>query len=35
MKKRLLSILLCVSMAAAMLIGCGSSEEATEEAAEA
>ena len=34
MKKRILSILLCVSMTAAMLIGCGSSEETTEDAAE-
>ena len=33
MTKRLLAMLLCVSMASAMLIGCGSKEEATDEAA--
>ena len=33
MKKRIVSMLLCVSMVAAMLIGCGTKEEATEETA--
>lgn len=34
MKKRILSILLCASMISAMLIGCGSKEETTEETSE-
>ena len=35
MKKKLLSVLLCMTMAVSMLAGCGSKEEAKEPAAEA
>ena len=35
MKKKLLSVLLCMTMAVSMLAGCGSKEEAKEPASEA